>query len=118
MRSDKVTGDHAGIVTHEGIIKPGSMGLMRSGHEYGNIAFPCCMADRTIIPVIMGIHPPKRERIIMHVILRKIEPLPMKSIRYSCGETLLSSILKEIMSPDSISGMISSLPEDQIIGVM
>jgi len=57
-------------------------------------------------------------RIINYVILRNIQPLPMKSTRYLYEKTYLSRISDESMSPDSVSGMISSLPEDKSMRVM
>ena len=37
-RADKITGDYLGVVTKEGIVKPRSMGTVRSDYEYGNIS--------------------------------------------------------------------------------
>lgn len=37
-RADKITGQYLGVVTSEGIVKPRSVGLVRSDYEYGNIA--------------------------------------------------------------------------------
>ncbi len=42
----------------------------------------------------------------------------MKSIHYLYEKTYLSKIMGESMSPDSLSKMLSSLPEDQSIKVM
>lgn len=42
----------------------------------------------------------------------------MKSVHYLYEKTYLSRIMDEGMSPDSLSGMLSSLPEDQSIRVM
>ena len=74
--------------------------------------------SRTIIPVLKEIYPTMWERIISYVILRNIQPLPMKSMRYLYEKTYLSRISDESMSPDSLSRMLSSLPEDQSIRVM
>ena len=117
-RADKVTGKHLGIVTKDGIVKPRSMGLVRSDYEYGNIALLYGIAEKTILPVLKEVFPYLYERIINYVILREIQPLPMKSIRYLYEKTYLSRIWDESMSQASISGMLSSLPEDQIIRVM
>ena len=40
------------------------------------------MAENTILPVLKEIDPYLYERIINYVILRNIQPLPMKSIGY------------------------------------
>ncbi|SIM84669.1 transposase [Cuniculiplasma divulgatum] len=117
-RADKITGQYLGVVTHEGIVKPRSMGLPRSDHEYGNISLLYGIAEKTIIPVLKEIYPTMWERIISYVILRNIQPLPMKSVHYLYEKTYLSRVMDESMSPDSLSRMLSSLPEDQSIRVM
>ncbi len=117
-RADKITGKYLGVVTHNGIMKPRSMGSVRSDHEYGNIALLYGIADKTIIPVLKEIYPLMWERITSYVILRNIQPLPMKSVHYLYEKTYLSRIMDESMSPESISRMLSSLPEDQSIRVM
>ncbi|MCL5437714.1 MAG: transposase, partial [Candidatus Thermoplasmatota archaeon] len=90
----------------------------RSDFEYGNIALLYGIAERTILPVLKEAYPYLYGRIINYVILRNIQPLPMKSIRYLYEKTYLSRISDESMSPASISGMLSSLPEDRCISVM
>ena len=117
-RADKITGKYLGVVTHDGIVKPRSMGLVRSDYEYGNIALLYGIAEKTVIPVLKEIYPTMWERIISYVILRNIQPLPMKSIHYLYEKTYLCRIMDESMSPDSLSRMLSSLPEDQSIRVM
>ncbi len=117
-RADKITGQYLGVVTPEGIVKPRSMGLVRSDHEYGNVSLLYGIAEKTIIPVLKGVYPTMWERIIAYVILRNIQPLPMKSVHYLYEKTWLSRIMDESMSPDSLSRMLSSLPEDQSIRVM
>ena len=117
-RADKITGQYLGVVTREGIVKPRSMGLVRSDYEYGNIALLHGLAEKTIIPVLKEIYPTMWERIISYVILRNIQPLPMKSVHYLYEKTYLSRIMDESMNPDSLSRMLSSLPEDQSIKVM
>ena len=117
-RADKITGKYLGVVTHDGIVKSRSMGLVRSDYEYGNIALLHGIAEKTIIPVLREIYPTMWERIISYVILRNIQPLPMKSVHYLYEKTYMSRIMDESMSPDSISRMLSSLPEDQSIRVM
>ena len=117
-RADKITGQYLGVVTREGIVKPRSMGLVRSDYEYGNIALLHGIAEKTIIPVLKEIYPTMWERIISYVILRNIQPLPMKSVHYLYEKTYLSRIMDESMNPDSLSRMLSSLPEDQSIKVM
>jgi len=117
-RADKITGEYLGVVTHDGIVKPRSMGMVKSDYEYGNISLLYGIAERTIIPVLKEIYPTMWERIISYVILRNIQPLPMKSLRYLYEKTYLSRIMGESMSPDSLSRMLSSLPEDQSIRAM
>ena len=93
------------------------MGI-RSDYEYANIALLYGIAEKTILPVLKEVYPYLYGRIINYVILRNIQPLPMKSIRYLYEKTYLSRISEESMSPASISGMHSSLPEDSSISVM
>ena len=81
-RADKVTGKYLGVVTHDGIVKTRSMGLVRSDYEYGNIALLYGIASKTVIPVLKEIYPTMWERIVSYAILRNIQPLPMKSIHY------------------------------------
>jgi transposase len=76
------------------------------------------MAEKTILPILKEVYPYLYGRIISYVILRNIRPLPIKSMRYLYEKTYLSRISDESMSPGSISGMLSSLPEDQSIRVM
>ena len=117
-RADKITGKYLGVVTHDGIVKTGSMGMVRSDHEYGNIALLHGIAEKTMIPVLKEIYPTMWERIISYVMLRNIQPLPMKSVHYLYEKTYLCRVMDESMSPDSLSRMLSSLPEDQSIRVM
>ena len=117
-KTKTLPGKYLGVVTREGIVKPRSIGMVRTDYEYGNIALLHGIADRTIIPVLKEIYPTMWERIISYVILRNIQPLPMKSIHYLYEKTYLSKIMGESMSPDSLSKMLSSLPEDQSIKVM
>ncbi len=117
-RADKVTGKYLGVVTHDGIVKTRSMGLVRSDYEYGNIALLYGIASKTIIPILKEIYPTMWERIISYAILRNIQPLPMKSLHYLYEKTYISRIMDESMSPDSLSRMLSSLPEDQSVMVM
>ena len=117
-RGDKITGKYLGVVKHDGIVKPRSMGLVRSDYEYGNIALLYGIAEKTVIPVLKEIYPTMWERIISYVMLRNIQPLPMKSVHYLYEKTYLCRIMDESMSPDSLSRMLSSLPEDQSVRVM
>ena len=117
-RADKVTGKYLGVVTHDGIVKTRSMGLVRSDYEYGNIALLYGIAEKTIIPILKEIYPTMWERIVSYAILRDIRPLPMKSLHYLYEKTYISRIMDESMSPDSLSRMLSSLPEDQSVMVM
>ena len=93
------------------------MGI-RSDYEYANIALLYGIAEKTILPVLKEVYPYLYGRIINYVILRNIQPLPMKSIRYLYEKTYLSRISEESMSPASISGMISLLPEERSMSVM
>ena len=117
-RADKITGQYLGVVTRDGILKPRSMGMVRSDYEYGNVVLLHGIAEKTVIPVLKEIYPTMWQRIISYVILRNIQPLPMKSVHYLYEKTYLARIMDESMSPDSLSRMLSSLPEDQSIRVM
>jgi len=110
--------EYIGVVTHSGIIRKDQITGIRGDYEYGNIALLYGIAEKTILPVLKEMFPYLYGRIVNYVILRNIHPLPMKSMRYLYEKTYLSRISDESMSPDSISGMLSSLPEDRIIGVM
>ena len=55
-RADKITGQYLGVATHDGIVTPRSMGLVRSDYEYGNIALLIGMAEETILPVLKKIN--------------------------------------------------------------
>ena len=110
--------EYLGVVTRNGIVKKGEVSGIRGDYEYGNISLLYGIAEKTIIPVLKEIYPTLWERIISYVILRNIQPLPMKSVHYLYEKTYLSRVMDEAMSPDSLSKMLSSLPEDQIIRVM
>ena len=92
--------------------------MVRSDDEYGNIALLYGIAENTILPVLKDIYPYMYQRIINYVILRNIQPLPMKSVRYLYEKTYLSRISGASMTPSSIPGMLSSLPEDNSIKTM
>ena len=92
--------------------------MVRSDDEYGNIALLYGIAENTILPVLKDIYPYMYQRIINYVILRNIQPLPMKSVRYLYEKTYLSRISGESMTASSIPGMLSSLPEDNSIKTM
>jgi len=117
-RANKITGQYLGVVTPHSIVNPRSIGLVRSDYEYSNIALLHGIAEKTVIPVLKEIYPTMWERIISYAILRNIQPLPLKSINYLYEKTYLCRIIDESMSPDSLSRMLSSLPEDQSIRVM
>ena len=117
-RARKVTGNYMGVITKDGIVKRSSVAGIRSDYEYGNIALLHGIAEKTILPVLKEIYPTMYERIISYVILRNIEPLPMKSTKYLYEKTYLSVVMNETLSPASISSMLSSMPEDQSIKVM
>ena len=89
------------VVTKIGIVRKDQVTGIRSDFECRNIALLYCISEKTILPVLEEIYPYLYGRIINYVILKNIPPLPMKS-----------------MSPGSISGMFSSLPEDQSIQII
>ena len=107
-----------GVVTRNGIVRKGDVTGIRSDYEYGNIALLYGTAEKTILPVLKEVFPYLYGRIINYVMLREIQPLPMKSIRYLYEKTYLSRISDESMASSSISGMLSSLPWDQSVRVM
>ncbi len=117
-RTKTLPPEYLGVVTRNGIVRKDQVMGIRSDFEYGNIALLYGIAERTILPVLKEAYPYLYGRIINYVILRNIQPLPMKSIRYLYEKTYLSRISDESMSPASISGMLSSLPEDRSISVM
>jgi transposase len=117
-RTKTLPPEYIGVVTHSGIIRKNQVTSIRSDYEYGNIALLYGIAEKTAIPVLKEIYPTMWERIISYVILRNIQPLPMKSVHYLYEKTYLCRIMDESMSPDSLSRMLSSLPEDQSIRVM
>ncbi len=117
-RTKTLPPEYMGVVTHDGIIRKDQVTGIRSDYEYGNIALLYNIAEKTVIPVLKEIYPTMWERIISYVMLRNIQPLPMKSVHYLYEKTYLCRIMDESMSPDSLSRMLSSLPEDQSIRVM
>ena len=117
-RTKTLPPEYIGVVTHSGIIRKDQVTGIRSDYEYGNISLLYGIAEKTILPVLKEMFPYLYGRIINYVILRNIQPLPMKSMRYLYEKTYLSRISDESMSPDSLSRMLSSLPEDQSIRVM
>ena len=110
--------EYLGVVTRNGIVRKEDVTGIRSDYEYGNIALLYGIAEKTILPVLKEVFPYLYGRIINYVILREIQPLPMKSIRYLYEKTYLPRISDESMTSGSISGMLSSLPWDQSIRVM
>jgi transposase len=110
--------EYIGVVTRNGIVRKGDVTGIRSDYEYGNIALLYGIAEKTILPVLKEVFPYLYGMIINYVILREIQPLPMKSIRYLYEKTYLSRISDESMASSSIAGMLSSLPWDQSIRVM
>ena len=106
-RAEKVTGRYLGVVTPQGIVKPRSIGKVRSDYEYGSIALLCGVAERTILPVLKDVFPYIYRRMINYVILREIQPLPIKSICYLYEKTYLSRVSDESMTAHFISGMLS-----------
>jgi len=117
-RTKTLPPEYIGVVTHSGIIRKDQVTGIRGDYEYGNISLLYGIAEKTILPVLKEIYPYLYGRIINYVILRNIQPLPMKSVRYLYEKTYLSRISHESMTASSISGMLSSLPEDNSIKVM
>ncbi|MGP6238985.1 transposase [Cuniculiplasma sp. SKW4] len=117
-RTKTLPPEYLGVVTKNGIVRKDQVMGIRSDYEYGNIALLYGIAEKTILPVLKEIYPYLYERIINYVILRNIQPLPMKSIRHLYEKTYLSRMSDESMTPASISGMLSSLPEERSINVM
>ncbi len=99
-------------------MKRNSISGTRGDYEYGNVALLYAMAERTLLPVLKQVFPYTYEGIIVYVILREIQPLPMKSVRYLLEKTWLSRAFKESMTPRSISLMLSSLSEENMIRAM
>jgi transposase len=99
-------------------VKRNSISGTRGDYEYGNVALLYAMAERTLLPVLKQVFPYTYEGIIVYVILREIQPLPMKSVRYLLEKTWLSRAFKESMTPRSISLMLSSLSEENMIRAM
>ena len=73
---------YIGIATHNGIIRKDQSTRIKSDYEYGNIALLYGIVDKIIISVLKDIYTYMWERIISYVILRNIQPLPMKLVRY------------------------------------
>ena len=117
-RTKTLPPEYLGVVTPGGIVRRDQITGIRSDYEYGNISLLYGIAEKTVIPVLKEMYPTLWERIISYVILRNIQPLPMKSVHYLYEKTYLSRIMDESMNPDSLSRMLSSLPEDQSIRVM
>ncbi len=117
-RARKITGKYIGVVTRDGIVKKNSVTGIRNDYEYGNIAMIYGIAERTLLPILKEAFPYTYMKILSYSIMRLIDPLPMKSIRYLYEKTYLSRVLDETFSPSSISSMISSLPHDRCNDVM
>ena len=104
--------EYLGVVTRNGIVRKSGITGIRGDYEYGNIALLYGIAENTFLPMLRKVFPFTYEKVIAYVILRNIQPLPMKSVRYLYEKTYLSRIWDESMSPGSISSMLSSLPHD------
>ena len=76
------------------------MGNVRSDYEYGNISLLYGIAEKTVIPVLNDIYPTLLERNISYVILRNIQPLPMKSVHFLYEKTNLFRVMDESVNPD------------------
>ncbi|AKA48031.1 hypothetical protein IX51_01780 [uncultured archaeon] len=110
--------EYLGVVTPRGIVKKQAISGIRGDYEYGNIALLYGIAEKSILPMLRQVFPYLHERIMIYVLLREIQPLPMKSVRYLFEKTWLSKVFNEGMTAKSISGMLSSLPEESMIEVM
>ncbi len=99
--------EYLGVVSRNSIVWKNEITGIRGVCEYRNAAILHGIVRETIIPVLKEIYPTMCERTISYVILRNIQPLPMKSLHYLYEKTYLSRIMDECMSPDSLSGMIS-----------
>ena len=117
-RARKITGKYLGVVTRDGIVKRSSITGISGDYEYGNIALLYGIAEKKVLPILRDVFPYLSQRIITYSILRLLNPLPMKSVRYEYEKTYLSRVMDESMSPQSISDMLSSLPEDRCREVM
>ena len=117
-RARKITGEYIGVVTRDGIVKKSLVTGLREDYEYGNVALLYGIAEKTVLPILRDAFPYLHQRIITYAILRLVNPLPMKSVGYEYEKTYLSKVMDESMSPQSISGMLSSLPEDRCRDVM
>ena len=118
-RAKKITGKYLGVVTQNGIVKRSAASSSIYGDfEYGNIALLYGIAEKTITPILKRVFPYMYERILIYALIRLINPLPMKSMRYQYEKTYLSRISGESMAPASISGMLSSLPAESMIQAM
>lgn len=104
--------EYLGVITRNGIVKKSGITGIRGDYEYGNVALLYGIAENTFLPALRKIFPYMYERAIAYVILRNIQPLPMKSVRYLYEKTYFSPIGNESMSAGSISSMLSSLPHD------
>ena len=81
-RTKTLPPEYPGVLTRNGIVRKNQVMGIRSDYEYGNIALLHGIAEKTILPVLKEIYPYLYGRILNYVILRNIQPLPVKSIRY------------------------------------
>ena len=117
-RARKITDEYLGVVTHDGIVRKKSITGIRGDYEYGNASLIYGIAEKTILPALREIFPQMYGRILAYSILRLINPLPMKSVRYEYEKSYLSRVTDESMSPSSISSMLSSMSHDSCNAVM
>lgn len=110
--------EYLGVVTPRGIVRKQAISGIRGDYEYGNVALLYGIAETSLNPILRRVFPYLYQRIMAYVLLREIQPLPMKSVRYLYDKTWLSRICDESMSAGSISGMLSSLTEESMIEVM
>ncbi len=109
--------EYLGVVTKNGIVKKDDISKISGDYEYGNIALLYGIAENTVIPVLKKYFPYMYSKIIIYVILRNINPLPMKSVKYLYEKTYLTR-LNESMNGRSLSSMVSSLSYDKCNSAM
>ena len=74
--------EYLGVVSRNSIVGENEITGIKGDYEYRNAAILHGIARETIIPVLKEIYPAMCERTISYVILRNIQPLPMKSLHY------------------------------------
>ena len=117
-RARKITGEYLGVVTESGIFKKSAIPIVHTDYEYGAVALLYGIAEKTLNPIIKKHYPLLFERIIAFAILRLIDPLPLKSVRYIYEKTYLSDVFDETMSPESLSNLLWALSDQKSTEIM